>query len=152
MMISTKSSSPGARRGRRGFALIFAISVLALLLTFLIAAQGSVLGSIRLISRSGAQMKNSLHVDEALGRAYRALGSTTQDSGSFELGSGGDLPQIEVGYERLGSTSEFYASLPGIDRYREGDALVSLTTEGAAASQRYLINIRGNRAGAIRVL
>jgi hypothetical protein len=46
MMISTKSSSPGARRGRRGFALIFAISVLALLMTFLIAAQSSVLSSI----------------------------------------------------------------------------------------------------------
>jgi hypothetical protein len=97
-------------------------------------------------------MKDSLHVDEALGRAYRALGDDSRPRAARAAAAEAICRRSRSASNGSDRQANFMRPSPGIDRYREGDALVSLTPEGAAASQRYLINIRGNRAGAIRVL
>lgn len=139
------------RRGRRrGFALVLAISMLALLLTFVIAAQTSVMTSIRLIKRTNERMEHSRLTDHALARAHQALRSTTQNAGQLQI-AGQDAPPVDVDYERLAAGSEIYASLPGISGHRPGDAVVGVAFDEEGTPHRYLINTRNGRTGAIRI-
>ncbi len=136
--------------GRRGVALVLAITMVALLMTFLIAAQTSVMGSLRLIARSNERMSESRMTDQALARAHQALNSTTQDSGELEVG-GQDAPPVIVNYERLAPGNEIFDSLAGIEAYRDGDALVRVALDEATTPHQYLINVQSRRSGAIRI-
>lgn len=135
---------------RRGVALVLAISMTALLMTFLIAAQTSVMSSMMLIKRSNDRMENARLTDLALARAHQALRSTTQASGQLQIG-GQDAPPVNVSYERLAAGGEVYAALPGITGHRPGDAVVNVTLEEAATPHRYLINTENGRSGALRI-
>lgn len=147
-------SNPGSQmlsRGRRrGVALVLAVSMTALLLTFLIAAQTSVMSSIMLIKRSHDRMEDARLTDRALARAHEALRSTTQDSGQLQIG-GQDAPPVGVSYERLSAGGEVYTSLPGISGHRAGDAVVDVTLEEGGTPHRYLINTQSRRSGALRI-
>jgi hypothetical protein len=124
--------------------------MVALLMTFLIAAQTSVMGSLRLIARSSERMDESRMTDQALARAHQALSSTTQDSGELQIG-GQDAPPVTVRYERLAPGAEVFALLPGISGQRDGDALVDVRLNESSTPHQYLINIQSRRSGAIRI-
>lgn len=144
------AASLGQRSRERGFALVLSISILSLLLVYLIAAQTSLLGTVRQIANSKSDMGKSRMVDEALARAYLALGTTTQGTGHLQI-KGSENHMLNVEYSHLAVGSDLYKSLPGIEGHRDGDALVVMTPEGDTAARQYLINIRGGRIGAIRV-
>lgn len=146
----TRELFSSGRGRRRGVALVLAITMTALLMTFLVAAQTSVMSSIVLIKRSNTRMAEARLTDQALARAHQALRSTTQASGELQIG-GQDVPPVNVSYERLAEGGETYASLPGINGHRSGDAVVNVTLEETATPHRYLINTENRRSGALRI-
>lgn len=135
---------------RRGFALVMAICMLALLMTFLIAAQTSVLGSARMVKRSSDRIEKGFLIEEGLVRVSQALASTTQGNGQISVEEKGGS-SVQFSYERLAPGAELYTAVPGITKYREGDVIVTMTAEGDSASQQFLINSGGWRSGAIRL-
>jgi hypothetical protein len=148
--VLTPRGASGRIHRRRGMALVLAICVLALLMAFLIAAQTAVMGSIYLIAQSGQRQIAARQIDTALARAYQALKSTTQDSGSLQIRGKDDAP-IVVSYERLATGGAVYGALPGIESHRDGDALVDIALEENAPQHRFLINLQGRRTGALRI-
>lgn len=118
-------------RARRGFALILVMMMLVLMLTFLIAAQGSVMTSLRQLRRGEDRLAEIERAHETIEAAIAAGGTAT-----------------------LAADAALYARLPGI-AHREGDAVVTVTPAQAGATggatHRYLINTAGRRAGAIRI-
>lgn len=147
---SVRIGWPSRRSTERGVALILAISMLALLLAFVVAAQTSVMGSTRLIKRSAERVDRAQLIDQALSRSRQAMTMTTQSSGQLSLGEDGEAG-ADVSFERLDSSAGLYASLPGVEGHRDGDASVSITLSGESGARIFLINLSGQRTGAVRI-
>ncbi len=144
-------------RARSGFALVLALSVMALLLTFLIAAQGAVLMSQRQFHLSGQKATKTQRMEDLLAKAQRKLEAGIR---SYEDQPVDQESRNSLALRLLQPQDSIYAELPGIS-HRDGDALLTLnwdamekaeTLEGRInGKDRFLMNGTGRRKGAIHV-
>lgn len=138
-------------RSRRGFALIFVLIFLMLLFIYLVAAQGSVLTSTRLIQRSNERMERAEMTSSLLSTASASLasGATTNESTPAAIKT--ETLEGSQTFQRIEAGDEVYSSLKRI-QHRDGDALVTITLTGKGLTEEsvYLINGK-RRGGAIRV-
>lgn len=139
-------------RGRRGFAMVLALGMLAMMLTFLIAAQTSVMMSHRNARRSAERSDAGELRARALSLAARRVGE----------GAPASLPPVEIAsptgtaraeHRTLAPDDPIYAPGSGL-AHREGDALVTVaatTGKGVQEERAYVVNGAGRRRGAVRV-
>ncbi len=143
----------GSNRRRSGFALIFAIFFMALLMIFFMAAQSAVMVSMRAIQRSGDRIV-SAEVDSRLLAAALAdlkAGKTSNAGAPVEIELRGGRKVVQT-FDLLAADDGVYRLLPGIT-HRNGDASVTIeANEGEGGGRRrYLINGAGRRSGAIAI-
>ena len=137
---------------RSGFALLLCISVMALLITYLVAAQGSVMWSARQMKFTSDRLDLAGAVGDLLSQAGQSLkaGALTNESEPVEISVG--ILFLSQTFLRLEDGSSRYASLPGIS-HRDGDALVTILRRGGGVQEtlEFVINTAGMRRGAIRI-
>lgn len=116
-----------AKGARGGFALIFVLSLIALLMTFLIAAQSSVLVSRQLIQRSGERIQRAEEIGDVLAKGQRSLraGQATTQETPLEIDESG-AERYQATVRRLEPNDPIYSGVPGVE-HRDGDALVTIT-------------------------
>lgn len=142
-----------SRKNQSGFALIFVLVFLTLLMIFLIAAQGSVVTSTHLIQRSSERMQKSEIAAILLTQALAKLhsGAAAQPAFSIEAGEVGITGKASI--KPLQAADPTYGKTPGM-AHREGDALAEVSFKsknGEDEKQVYLINGARKRGGAIRI-
>jgi len=124
--------------------------ILVLLLTFLMAAQGSVMQGRLHIKRSadrfdGVEKTNS-EVSDMRDRLRREVASGAKQPGdAWEYGTGDAILLLK-------SDDPIYAELPMIS-HRAGDALLTRVelADGVEKKSQFLINATGQRSGAVRI-
>lgn len=133
---------------RRGFALVAVLMILVLLLTFLMAAQGSVMQGRLHIKRSadrfdGVEKSNSAVVDMR-DRLRREI-AARQVGDAWEYGTGESILLLR-------SDDPIYGELPMIS-HRAGDALLTRVemVDSVERKTQFLINGTGQRSGSIRI-
>lgn len=149
-----KSFLPSSR-SRRGVAFVISIGLLALLGTYLIAAQTSVVNTARKVKNSQLRQERAAEINSLLELAYAAAADLARDGFEKTIEVPADLAEgVTVTLESLNQDSLLFAERPGLG-FREGDALVRIVwdqqTVGAVQPHSYLINVDGQRPGAIRV-
>lgn len=155
-------------RSESGMALIFAVGLIAILMTFLIAAQGSVQVSRLQMRRSADRAQQAETTASLLATAQQRIARGEEvlesDALRYESQRGPGLRDVQkLAFRMIGDDAEFYAGLPGIEP-RPGDVLVTLNwlteikrTDDAEWElreeeiQNYLINTAHGRSGAIRL-
>lgn len=138
-------------RSRRGFAVPFMLMLLTLLFTFLIAAQGTVIGSAVMVKRSAQRADEAGAVTAALNHVSSMDPSAIASSGQAPVVLPGDLgATLTCTAGSLAAGDSLYGRLPGVS-HREGDVLVrlSLVQSGSEKAQEFLLNTSGSRGGII---
>ncbi len=139
------------------------LGLLAMMVVYLAAAQGSVMISLREMGMRQKAMDRSEATATLLAEAraaLRRLQSTNEDS-PMELALDDDT-SLSQSFRRLGAEDPIYQTLPGVSP-RSGDALVTIVLKRWEPAdqgerkllgeevERYLISAGANRRGAVRV-
>lgn len=135
----------------RGFALPFMLLLLTVLFTFLIAAQGTVIGSAIMVKRSAQRADEASAVTTALNHVSSMAPGSIANSGQAPVALPGDLgATLTCTAGSLAAGASLYGRLPGVS-HREGDVLVrlSLVQSGSEEAQEFLLNTSGSRGGII---
>lgn len=140
-------------RKDQGYALIVVISMVALMMTFLIAAQGSALVGRNQMQRRADRMQERQWIDQALIQADNSVKAGT--------GAEGLLVNIVIDPE-VGPQFELTDKTPEVNPYGihpnlkkvEGDHIVEVVLSrigGYRVRHLYLLNSSGSRSGSIRI-
>lgn len=152
-MIRLRARSSAVRRApRRGFALVLVLGVLTVLVTLLVAAQGSVMTSHRQTKLAEGRSERALLVARVLGEIERrVLEGTPGDAlAPVEIAESGAV--VRGSYKAAAPDNPIYAENPAL-AHRPGDALatISVADRGVAETMLFVLNGQGNRRGAVRV-
>jgi hypothetical protein len=138
------------RKSRRAFALIFVLIFMMLLLTYLIAAQGSVQTSTRLIQRSNERMERAEMTSSLLSLAGASLAAGQANNDAAPATVKSETLEGRQTFKKIDAGDAVYGSLQRVT-HREGDALVTITLSGKGVTEESLYLISAARGGAIRV-